>query len=133
MHVNYTEAGSKYFKKEYYMRISITARHFKMSEELKNHTEEKVRRLSKYYDGIIDAEIILGWEKKDRIAEINIMVNGSTITAHERSEEMIKSIDLAVDKLERQLIKYKDRRRSFEHEKIGKGEEGVSQVQNEEE
>jgi putative sigma-54 modulation protein len=105
------------------MRISITARHFKMSEELKNYTENEVRRLKKYYDDIIDVEIILGWEKKDRIAEITILVNGSTLTAHERSEEMIKSVVFAVDKLERQLIKYKDRRRSFGHEKMNSRDE----------
>ena len=105
------------------MRISITARHFKLSEELKNDTESELRRLKKYYDGIIDAEVILGWEKKDRIAEINLMLNGNQLTAHERSEEMSKSINVAIDKIERQLIKHKDRRRSFEHEKIGTKEE----------
>ena len=112
------------------MRINITARHFKLSEMLKTHAESEVRRLKKYYDGIIDTEIILGWEKKNRIAEIAISVYGTKLTAHERSEDMVKSINLAVDKLERQLIKYKDRRKSFEHETIGKSpvesEEGVS-------
>ena len=100
------------------MRISITARHFKLSEELKNDTESELRRLKKYYDGIIDAEVILGWEKKDRIAEINLMLNGNQLTAHERSEEMSKSINVAIDKIERQLIKHKDRRRSFEQRMI---------------
>jgi len=102
------------------MRINITARRFKLSESLKSHAEDEVRRLKKYYDGIIDTDIILGWEKKNRIAEISISVYGTKLTAHERSEDMIKSITLAVDKLERQLIKYKERRKSFEHQTIGK-------------
>jgi putative sigma-54 modulation protein len=114
------------------MRISITARHFKLSEELKDFTESEVHRLKKYYDEIIDVEVILGWEKNDRIAEINLIVNGNQLTAHERSEEMSKSINVAVDRLERQLIKYRDRRRSFDHEKLGTREEVKSSMDFEE-
>lgn len=100
------------------MRINITARRFKLSDDLKLYTEKTVRRLKKYYEPIIDVDIILSWEKKDRMAEINITVYGTTLTAHERSNDMRKSIDRAVDKLERQLKKYKDKMRGFGHEKI---------------
>ena len=100
------------------MRINITARHFKLSKELKSYAEKEVLRLKRYYEPIIDVEIILSWEKKDRLAEVNIGVYGTVLTAHERSGDMRKSIDRAVDKLERQLKRYKDRRRGFEHEKI---------------
>lgn len=100
------------------MRISVTARRFKLSEDIKDFTEEEVRRLKKYYEPILDVDVILSWEKQDRIAEVNITVYGSVLTAHERSEEMRKSITRAVDKLERQLKKYKERRRGFEHEKL---------------
>ena len=100
------------------MRINITARHFRISRKLKTYAKKEVFRLKKYYEPIIDVDIILGWEKKDRMAEINISVYGTVLTAHERSEDMRKSIDRAVDKLERQLKKYKDKIRRFEHEKI---------------
>jgi putative sigma-54 modulation protein len=100
------------------MRINITSRRFRLSDDLKDYTEKTVRRLKKYYEPIIDVDIVLGWEKKDRMAEINISVYGTILSAHERSEDMRKSIDRAVDKLERQLKKYKDRRRGFEHEKM---------------
>ena len=100
------------------MHINMTARRFKLSKELKEYAEAEVYRLKKYYEPIIDVDIILGWEKKDRIAEINIAVYGTTLTAHERSGDMRKSIDRAVDKLERQLKKYKEKIRGFDHEKI---------------
>jgi putative sigma-54 modulation protein len=89
-----------------------------LSEELKKFAENEVYRLKKYFEPIIDVEIILSWEKQDRLAEINMGVNGTILTAHERSEEMKKSITLAVDKLERQLKKYKTRRRGFEHKAL---------------
>ena len=74
--------------------------------------------MKKYYDGIIDAEMILSWEKFYRMAEIKIAVFGTVLTAQERSEDMRKAIKLAVDKIERQLLKYKDKRHGFTHEKV---------------
>lgn len=112
------------------MRINITARHFKLSEEVKVYTEKEVYRLKKYYDGIIDVDVILGWEKNDRMAEVRISVYGTVLTARERSNDMHKSIDRAVDKLERQLIKYKDRMHQIDHTKtmggrVSLGEEAL--------
>jgi putative sigma-54 modulation protein len=109
------------------MRFNITARHFKLSDELKAFTQEEASRLAKYYDGILDIEVILGWEKKNRTAEIKIAVYGTVLTATESSEDMQASVRAAVDKMERQLIKYKDKLRGFEHEKTavpGSGTEG---------
>jgi putative sigma-54 modulation protein len=100
------------------MHINITARHFKLSQEIKNTAEKEVKRLSKYYDGIIDAEVILGWEKMDRVAEINLSVYGTVLTAQERSDSMKKAINNVVNKLERQLVKYKERLRGFHHDKM---------------
>lgn len=92
------------------MQLNITARHFKASEALKEFTRKQVLRLKKYYDGIIDAEVILSWEKQTQIAEIVVKVFGQRLTATEKSEEIHKSITLAVDKLERQIEKYKEKR-----------------------
>ena len=100
------------------MRIAVTARRFKLSEDLKQYAENEVVRLTKYYEPIIDVDVILSWEKQDRIAEVNTSVNGTVLSAHERSEDMRKSIDGAVGKLERQLKKYKERHRGFEHQKM---------------
>ena len=99
------------------MRTKITARHFKLNEELKTFVEDEVMRLKKYYSGIIDTEVILSWEKFHRLAEIHVTVFGDRLKAEERSEDMHKSVTLAVDKLERQVIKYKERLHHFEHEK----------------
>ncbi|MBN2200609.1 ribosome-associated translation inhibitor RaiA [bacterium] len=107
------------------MRFNITARHFKLSEELKAFTQEEASRLAKYYDGILDIEVILGWEKKNRTAEIKIAVYGTVLTATESSEDMHASVRAAVDKMERQLIKYKDKLRGFEHEKAAAPDAGA--------
>jgi ribosomal subunit interface protein len=99
------------------MRFNITARRFKLSDELKEFTQSEASRLKKYYDGIIDTEVILGWEKKMRTAEIKIAVFGTMLTAKEKSEDLKLAVRQSVDKLERQLIKYKEKLRGFEREK----------------
>lgn len=100
------------------MRLGITARKFKLTEELRAFVEDEVSRFNKYYDGIIDVDVILGWEKNDRLAEMKVMVFNKTLTATEKTEDMKKSITLVADKIERQIIKYKSRLKKFDHEKI---------------
>lgn len=100
------------------MRITFTARHFQPSDRLKDFSNEQVTRLKKYYDDILDTEIILDYQKQDQIAEILIKVHGNKLAVKEKSEDMYKSITLAVDKLERKLKKYKEKMRHFNKERI---------------
>jgi len=93
------------------MRINFTARHFKAPEKLKEFSEKKVSKLKKYYDSIIECDIILSYEKTTQVAEISIRVYSQTLCVVEKSDDIFKSIDVAVDKLERQLKKYKGKSR----------------------
>lgn len=94
------------------MRIQFTARHFKASDRLRTYAEMEVQRLKRYFDGIIDCEIILDREKLLHIAEVNVNVYNTRLTAIEKSDEIHKSIDLAVAKLERRLKRYKQKLRT---------------------
>ena len=91
------------------MRVNFTARHYKSSPRLKEYAQNEVTRLEKYYDGIIDCDIILDYQKDIQIAEIIIKVYGSKLTVTEKTDDIYKSIDNAVEKLERKLIKYKEK------------------------
>ncbi len=100
------------------MNLIITARHFKLKEELKAYVDEKVRKLDRFYDGIIDVEVILGWEKQNRYAEMRINVFNKQIIIKEVSDEIRKSFDLALDRAERQLKKYKEKIRQPNKTKV---------------
>lgn len=113
------------------MRINITARHFKLKDELKQFTEKEIQRLQKYYDQIIDAEVVLEWQKIHRRAEIKMTVYGTVLTAQYRADEMHKAINGAIEKMERQLKKYKEKLQGFDHEKVT-GEMTPSLVESEE-
>lgn len=100
------------------MRVNFTARHYKPSERLKDYAISEVQKLDKFYEGIINCDIILDYQKLYQIAEIIIHVHGQQMTAVEKSEDIYKSIDLAVAKLERQLKKHKGKTHQFNNERI---------------
>lgn len=97
------------------MHIKFTARRFRARPEVKEHALEMVKKLDRYFDSIVGADVILsfeGAEKNIKIAEVNLHVHGSILTAKEKSDDFRKSIDFAVDKLNMQLEKYKTKLRS---------------------
>jgi len=97
------------------MRINFTARHFKAPEKLKEYAENEVEKLKKIWDFIIDCEIILDYIKEQQVAEIRINVPNNTLVATSANEnDVYKSIDESVIKLERQLKKYKAKLKSFD-------------------
>jgi ribosomal subunit interface protein len=94
------------------MTIHITSRHFKAHETIHSYAEQAVTDLSKYYDGIIKADVILSFEKSRKsvkLAEVNVGVYGAMLSGRARSEDFLKSIDQACAKVLSQLIKYKDK------------------------
>ncbi|RKY56553.1 MAG: ribosome-associated translation inhibitor RaiA [Candidatus Neomarinimicrobiota bacterium] len=100
------------------MKISITARHFSISEETRAYVDNEIKKILKIFDRIISANIIL--EKiKDYEYETEIIVQApiKTLTIHEKDEDLIKSVDLAVGKMIRQLKKYKGQFKT-KHEKF---------------
>lgn len=100
------------------MNLTITARRFKLKDDLKTYVEEKVKKLGRFYDNILDVEVVLGWEKISRYTELRISVNNKQIVVKEVSDEMRKSFDLALDRAERQLKKYKEKLRTPTKEKL---------------
>lgn len=92
------------------MKIAVTFRHMEVSEPVKSYVEEKLARVKKYIEEPIDAQIALSVEKKIRHhAEVTIVAKGITIKASEETSDMYAAIDLVVDKIERQLKRYKEK------------------------
>jgi putative sigma-54 modulation protein len=91
------------------MQIATTFRHMEPSEALKSYVEEKLDRVKKYIDEPIVAQAYLTVEKIRHIVEITLGAKGVTIKASEATNDMYASIDAVVDKIERQLRRYKER------------------------
>jgi putative sigma-54 modulation protein len=91
------------------MKISLTSRHLKPTKELKNYAKERLRKVKKYLSEPIEANIILTWEKFRHIVEITINHSGITIRGEEVATDMRAAIDKAMEKIEKQLRRQKDK------------------------
>ena len=89
--------------------INITFRHSSSSNALKTHVQDKISKLGKYFIKPTNAHIILNVEGSRHTAEITLSENHSVFAANETSHDMYHSVDRAIDKLETQLKKYKEK------------------------
>ncbi len=88
------------------MDIQITSRHFNASEKLNDRIHAVMEKLSKFYDHITDAFIVLDAEKKNlRSVEIKVNILDNSISAKAEEENMGKALDSAISKMEVQLKK----------------------------
>ena len=91
------------------MQLNITFRQFGSSDSLKEYAKEKVERVNKYLDRAGEAHVVLSLERHLHHAEITIHSGSWVLRGREKSEDMYASIDLAMDKIETQLRKYKEK------------------------
>lgn len=100
------------------MNISITARGGKASDRMKKYITDRIARKQRVYEGVIETEVILSYEKQTQVAELKLKVQNKSIFVKERSDDIYKSIDMALDNCERQIKKIKERMREHSNEKI---------------
>jgi putative sigma-54 modulation protein len=91
------------------MNVTTTFRHMEQSEALKAYAEEKLERVKKYIDGPINAQVYFTVEKIRHIVEIVINAKGLNTKASEATNDMYAAVDAVIDKIERQLKRYKER------------------------
>jgi putative sigma-54 modulation protein len=93
------------------MEIRTTARHFELTDNLKNFAETEVKRLEKYYDHIIDTHLTMSVEKSRQIAELTVKVYGTMLTAKSKGFDMYVAVEQVITKMESQIKKYKSKLR----------------------
>jgi ribosome hibernation promoting factor len=91
------------------LEINVTFRHAESSKVLREHIQEKINRLSKYFIKPTNAHVILNVEGTRHMAEISFSENHSLFNAKALSHDMYLSVDRALAKIERQLKKYKEK------------------------
>jgi putative sigma-54 modulation protein len=100
------------------MQKKISARHFDLTDEMKAQAEGEMDRLTRYFDNIISADLVLDTERHLRKAELTIRVYKDTLTGTADSDDMYNSISMAVDKVKGQLQRYKGKLKSKKPEAI---------------
>ena len=98
------------------MQLIITGKNVEVTDWLRSYVEKKIGKLDKYLPSIDEARVELAVEKtksaQDRqVVQVTVRSNGTILRVEEKSADMFASIDTAVDKLHRQIARYKGKQR----------------------
>jgi putative sigma-54 modulation protein len=93
------------------MQVNISGHHVEVTPPLRQYVMNKLDRLQRHFDQITNTEVTLIVEKLVQKAEARVHVSGADLFANAESEDMYAAIDLLVDKLDRQIIKHKEKHR----------------------
>lgn len=89
------------------MQINLTGHHVEITEALRASVNTKFTKLEKHFDQINNVYVVLTIEKNNQIAEATVNLSGTEVHAKADNADMYTSIDRLVDKLDRQILKYK--------------------------
>ncbi len=94
------------------MHINISGHHVDLTPAIKDYVNAKLDRLEKHHDRITSTNVILSVDKLRQKAEASVHVSGKDFFADSESEDLYAAIDMLADKLDRQLIKHKEKMRN---------------------
>ena len=102
------------------MQVSVSGHHIEVTDAMKSYVETKVERLERHFDQITNIHVILSVEKQRQKAESTIRVSGGEIFAESEADDLYAAIDLMTDKLDRQLIKKKEKITDRKHRAVNR-------------
>ncbi len=91
------------------MHLTIEGVHVSVTPALQSYTEEKMQKLFRHFQHITNISIILSLENLEQVAEATVNVPGDQIFAVSKEENMYKAVDALQDKLDKQLVKFKEK------------------------
>lgn len=94
------------------MNIEFTSRHFNAPENLKNYAIAEVQKIKKLYDRAIQCQILLFHENDEYTTELNLSIPNRKLNVKESTDNITKSIDLAVDKMITRVKKIKGKQQN---------------------
>ena len=97
------------------MNLTISGHHMAVTPSIRSYIEGKLSRIRRHFDHVIDVTVILTVDHLARKAEVSCHVAGKDIVVKSDDPDLYAAIDAVADKLDRQIIKYKDRLRAHPH------------------
>ncbi|ETD69900.1 ribosome hibernation promoting factor [Pelistega indica] len=98
------------------MNLTISGHHLEITTPIKEYIETKLTRVSRHIDNIIDTQVIISKDVNQQIAEITLRVPGKDLHAESSHENLYAAIDLLIDKIDRLVLKHKEKQQSFTKE-----------------
>jgi putative sigma-54 modulation protein len=97
------------------MQLNISGHHVDVTDALKSYVEEKLQKLERHYDHITNAHVVLTVEKMRQRAEATVHISGAEVFADADCDDMYAAIDKLTDKLDRQILKHKEKVQDRHH------------------
>jgi putative sigma-54 modulation protein len=91
------------------MQITVTGHHVDVTQSMHDYVTSKMEKLERHFDNVTDVHVILSVEKLNQKAEATVHLSGQNIFADDVQEDMYAAIDGLVDKLDRQVVKHKEK------------------------
>ena len=91
------------------MNLNMTGHHLEITPSIRDYVSSKMSRINRHFDHVIDVSMILSVEKLRQKIEANVHLSGKDIFVESEESDMYAAIDLLVDKLDRQIIKHKEK------------------------
>ncbi|MBM5573508.1 MULTISPECIES: ribosome hibernation-promoting factor, HPF/YfiA family [Deefgea] len=91
------------------MNLNISGHHLEVTPAIREYVSGKIERTTRHFDNVIDVLVILSVDKLEHKAEATINVVGKDLHVESIDSDMYAAIDSMVDKLDRQIIKYKEK------------------------
>ena len=92
------------------MNLNVSGHHLAVTPAIRSYVSGKLQRIRRHFDHVIGAHVILSVSKIRQKAEVTLHLRGKDIHCKCEDADLYAAIDLLVDKLDRQVLKYKDRR-----------------------
>jgi len=95
------------------MQINVSGHHVDLTSALRDYVISKLERIERHFDNVGNVHVVLSVEKKEQKAEATVHIAGGELFADARQENMYAAIDSLVDKLDRQIIKHKEKQTNY--------------------
>jgi putative sigma-54 modulation protein len=92
------------------MNLNVSGHHLEVTPAIRTYVHSKLERVARHFDHVIDAHVILTVDKQRQKAEATLHVRGKDLHCECEDQDLYAAIDLLADKLDRQVLRYKDKR-----------------------
>jgi putative sigma-54 modulation protein len=98
------------------MNLQIIGRHFDVSDRLRKRVEKEAAKLARFCDRIVDCQVFVASEKRERLVEVVLSAQGHTLKAERKANSVYQALDESMARVKTQLKKLNDKRRERRRE-----------------
>lgn len=102
------------------MNLNLSGHHLEITPAIREHVLSKINKVKRHFENVIDVNVILSVEKLKQKAEANVHLSGKTIFVECDDANLYVAIDNLVEKLDRQILKHKEKHAARRHDETGK-------------